>query len=112
MMYRPWGGGGIKKGIYKYDHKRDEHRMGGCDWLPKDGDICICTDHSGDYFSDYFVVREVKPQEFKKVGIFSAYNFSEQEGKLSERIFHLLLAGETINSLELKGEKVAEGKKD
>lgn len=113
MRNRPWGGGGGKKYIYPYDHERDKNRMGSCKWLPKDGDLCVCTGHSGDCFSDYFAIRKIKKTGlFKMVGQFGAYNFSEQSGKLSDRIFHLLQAGESVKSLELKGDKVAEGKKD
>lgn len=112
MRNRPWGTGGTTKAVYKYDHERDQNRMGSCNWLPKDGDLCVCTQHAGDYFSDYFAVREQKLGGFKMVGKFGAYNFSEQCGTLSDKIFHLLQAGEVVVSLGLKGEKVAKGKKD
>ena len=97
-MYRPWGRDGDIRGIYKYSHDRDGNRIGHCNWLPKDGDLCICIAHSGDYFSDYVVMRKVKGNgKVRMVGKFGAYNFGKRIGTLRKKNFHLLQAGEAIS---------------
>lgn len=96
MMYRRWGAGGTKKAIYKYSDKEHKHRMGSCDWLPKDGDLCICVGHSGDCFSDYVAMRKTAKGTYEMVGKFGAYNFGKPVGELSDRDYHLLQAGEEI----------------
>lgn len=97
-IHRPWGQGGDIRGIYKYDHNRDENRMSHRGWLPKDGDLCVCIAHSGDYFSNYIVMKKTKERgKVRMVGKFGAYNFGKKVGTLRKKNFHLLQAGEIIS---------------
>lgn len=82
--------------VYKYIDKEHKHRMGHCEWLPSDGDLCVCIGHSGDCFNDYVAMRKQSDGTYLKVGEFGAYNFGVPCGKLDERNFHLLQAGEPI----------------
>lgn len=96
MMHRPWGHGAVLRQCYEY---RDEHknRMGSCDWLPSNGDICIATEHSGDHFYTYVAMRKHTDGKWVRVGKFGAYVFGTAIGKsLDERTFHLACAGEPV----------------
>lgn len=90
-----WRKGGRIGSVYKYVDKEHNHRIGSCDWLPEDGDLCLCVGHSGDCFSSYVAMREVEGG-LKKVGKFGAYVFGESLGYLEVRDFHLVQAGEII----------------
>lgn len=91
-----WGAGGVNKGVYLYIDEDHKHRMGSCEWLPKDGDLCVCVEHAGDCFSDYVAMRKQENGDYKMIGEFGAYNFGEKISELSNRNFHLLQAGESI----------------
>ena len=92
-----WGFGNSSRNIYRYINYRHKDRMGCCDWLPSDEDLCVCIKHSGDCFDDYFAVRKQEDGKYKIVGKFGAYVFGSSRGELTERDFHLLLAGESID---------------
>lgn len=92
-----WGQGNTIRSIYRYDDHTHKRRMGCCDWLPSDGDLCVCISHTGDCFNDYFAVRKQEDGKYKIVGKFGAYVFGRDIGTLTERDFHLLLAGESID---------------
>ncbi len=91
-----WGVGNAQKNIYKYSDAEHKNRMGCCEWLPEDGDLCVCVAHSGDYFNNYAAMRIQENGAYKMVGEFGAYCFGESIGELSKRDFHLLQAGEEI----------------
>ena len=95
-MNPKWRIGATNGIIYRYDHDRDKCRMGNCEWLPKDGDLCLCIGHSGDYFHDYVVLIKSEDGRMVKSGEFSAYSFGVEVGKLCKRSFHLVQAGEPI----------------
>ena len=89
--------GNSKKYVYQYSENRDKDRMGNCVFLPKDGDYCVCIEPSGDCFDNYFVIRKQTNGKHKIVGYFGAYSFGEEIMKLSDRNFHLFLAGEEVD---------------
>ena len=95
MTYK-WGTGATNGIIYRYDHARDKCRIGNCEWLPEDGDLCLCVGHSGDYFHDYIALRKYGDGKMIKFGEFGAYPFGVEIGKLDKRSFHLVQAGEPI----------------
>lgn len=90
-----WSGGSSDRSVYLYIDE-DRERMGHCDWLPKNGDLCVCLEHSGDCFYDYMAVRKTDDEKYEKVGEFGAYNFGEKLGTLTKRCFHLLCAEEKV----------------
>lgn len=92
-----WNAGNQSRAVYRYDHQEHEHRMGSCDWLPNDGDLCVCVQPSGDYFDDYVAMRQREDGMYEKVGEFGAYAFGEPCARLEKRDFYLLLAGEPIS---------------
>ena len=98
-MYRTWGTGANIQTIYKYISQNDADRMGNCKRLPKEGDLCLCVDHSGDCFYDYYVIRKGKDNKWGIVFKFGAYYFGKKVKTLTERNFHLLLAKERITNI-------------
>ena len=90
-----WGGRGGHQNVYRYadEHK---HRMGNCDWLPENGDLCVRSEDAGDHFHTYVAIRQRGDGMWVKCGKFGAYEFGEAIFKLDERDFHLALAGEAI----------------
>jgi len=90
-----WGGRGGHQNVYRYTAK-DRNRMGHCDWLPEDGDLCIRTQDAGDHFHNYVAIRQREDGMWVKCGKFGAYEFGKVIFKLQERDFHLALAGEAI----------------
>ena len=97
MINRPWGTGSSIHSLYKYNKKEHKHRLGNSSWKPKDGDLCVCVKHGGDYFYYYTAMRKQLSGVYKNVGSFGAYVFGEKCGELPDRDFHLLLAGELID---------------
>ena len=91
-----WRSGGETGRVFIYRDDIDKNRMGMCDWLPKDGDWCVQTNHSGDCFYNYIVIRKTKEGKYKKVNRFGAYCFGKPGRKLTNRQYHLLLAGEPV----------------
>lgn len=100
-----WRQGGKIGSIYKYIKKRHHAALGYCKWIPEDGDLCLCIEHSGDCFSDYVVIRENPSCFFQRVGEctnvrgegdFGAYNFGKPIYKVTTREMHLLIAGLTL----------------
>lgn len=81
--------------IYRYDKADSECRLGDCDWLPDDQDICLCVAHSGDCFHTYIALRPTA-NGFVKHGKFGAYGLGEPIGRVDERSLHLAQAGEAI----------------
>lgn len=98
---RAWGTGNRLRCLYRYNHREAMRRIGSCDWFPEDGDLCLCTEHTGDCFNDYVVIREGDDGLYHVVGDFGAYAFGTVFCHLSKRTFHLLMAGEPI-ALELE----------
>ena len=88
MGRRAWTSGANIGTIYHYDHAQDADRIGHCAWLPNDGDLCLCVEHSGDSFYDYFALRLNDNGKLTKVGEFGAYVFGRKVGKLEKRQFH------------------------
>ncbi len=92
-----WNKGNNKRRVYLYSDADHKDRMGNCDWLPEDGDLCVCIEPAGDCFDNYVAMRKQTDGSFTKVGRFGAYAFGESCGELQERDFHLLQAGEKIS---------------
>ncbi len=90
-MSGQWGQGALIKAVYLFDNEAD--RLGHCDKLPKNGDYCLCYKHSGDFFYEYIVIRKGKDGLWGKRFSFGAYFFGDRKVVLSERKFHLLMAG-------------------
>lgn len=102
-----WNKGNDAQHVYPYVHKRDEHRIGDCNFKPEDGDLCLCVEPSGDYFDNYVVIRK-KPDgrnqdpdfydtgTWRVVGEFGAYVFGISVYSIPTREFHLLMAGEMV----------------
>lgn len=95
-----WNGRGGHQQVFRYT---DEHRgrMGHCEWLPVDGDMCLRDADAGDCFHTYVALRKQDDGKYVRVGVFGAYTFGKPLCKLDERTFHLACAGEPI---ELPGE--------
>lgn len=91
-----WGIAAQNRIAYRYDHAKHKHLMGYCKWLPKDGDVCVCTGHSGDCFHNYFAMRRGNDGLWRMVGTFGAYGFGEPLGEIENRAYHLLQAGEAV----------------
>lgn len=100
-MFRPWGVSAKNGELYRYDRVKDKGLIGHCTWKPKDGDICVCTGHSGDYFHDYIALRKSADGLYRMVGKFGAYRFGQKVGQIKERDFFLAQAGEPV-TLEIK----------
>jgi hypothetical protein len=96
-----WRQGNIRKNIYKYNEKLHKNRMGHCDFLPNDGDLCICVEPAGDCFDRYVVVRKCDDGCYVMVGEFGAYAFGDSCGTVNDREFHLLQAGEQVRLINL-----------
>ena len=96
MIIRAWGSAADEREVVIYNHAEDENRIGNCRG-PKDKDICVCVGHSGDYFHDYIILRVTKNGTYKKAMRFGAYGFGKTLGKINQKDFYLLLAGEEIN---------------
>ena len=96
MMFRQWGSGNESGAIYEYLESESRHRIGHCDFIPRDGDYCVCIEHSGDCFDDYIAIRNTGKGTFKKIGEFGAYRFGEKLASLGKKDFHLLQAGEEV----------------
>lgn len=92
-----WNKGNNKREVYLYNDSEHKNRMGSCEWLPSDGDLCVCIEPSGDCFDRYVAMRKQPDGSYQKVGKFGAYAFGDSCGELPEREFHLLQAGENIN---------------
>ena len=89
-----WGGGSEIRRIYTFRKKdKDAYRLGHNDWNPKIGDLCICVEHSGDYFYNYAAIRPDDSGKHRVVGEFGAYCFGKPGKKLTKTVFHTLLAG-------------------
>lgn len=94
-----WRKGNDKMGVYRYVDAEHKHRMGSCEVLPVDGDLVVCTDHSGDCFDSYVIIRWGRKgfdTGFEVTGEFGAYVFGEKLMTLPKRDYHLLLAGEMV----------------
>lgn len=52
---------------------------------------------SGDYFHDYVAMRKGEDGLWRRVGEFGAYVFGESLGKMPDREFHLMMAGEPVS---------------
>lgn len=95
MRGRQWGGGAELRRLYEYSDD-DRSRMGHCDWLPSNGDLCLCVEHSGDCFFTYVALRKQGDGKWRRAGKFGAYVFGTPCGVLPERTFHLACAGEAV----------------
>jgi len=98
-----WGNGNSIRGIYRYYDEKHKRRMGSCSWLPKDGDLCLCTGHTGDYFNDYVALKKTKGGKYQKHHRFGAYTFGKRLMYIPEKKFHLLLGGMKVD-LAIKGD--------
>lgn len=96
-----WHHGNNSRSIYRYIHAEHENHMGLCDFLPEDGDLCLCMHPAGDCFDDYIVIRVNDDGLYHKVDRFGAYCFGEVFCTVPDRAFYLLLAGRPI-ALELE----------
>lgn len=94
MSNRNWGVGAKIGSVYLYTDEY-KNRMGASPRLPKNNDLCLCIEHSGDCFYTYTVLNRTK-NGLEKSFKFGAYCFGDSVKTLSERDFHLLLAGETV----------------
>ena len=99
-----WNMRGGQGNVYRYNDEDHKHRMGHCDWLPKEGDLCLRVRDSGDYFHDYIALRKTSDGKLKMVGKFGAYVFGEPICKLEDRAFHLACAGEPVSLPNSGGE--------
>lgn len=93
--------GNNARSIYRYIHAEHKGRMGYCEHLPSDGDLCLCVEHAGDCFDNYVKLWVDDDGLYSVLFEFGAYCFGEVVCTLSDRVFHLLLAGEPI-ALELE----------
>lgn len=100
-MRSPWSPGNKPQSLYRYYDEEHQDRMGCCKYLPSDGDLCLCLTPVEDCFDDYVVLWVDDDGLYSVLYEFSAYKFGEEICNLSNRAFHLLLAGETI-ALELE----------
>lgn len=100
-MKGAWTPGNRSQSLYRYCDKEHQDRMGYCKYLPNDGDLCLCVGHTGDCFDDYVVLWVDDDGLYSVLYEFSAYKFGEEICNLSNRAFHLLLAGESL-ALELE----------
>ena len=91
-----WGGRGGTRNVYPYSDGY-RHRLGDCEFLPRDGDLCIRTGDAGDFCHSYVAVRRRDDGKYVAAGKFGAYTFGEPLCTLDERTFHLACAGEPID---------------
>jgi hypothetical protein len=98
--YRPWGGNAKIGQIYVYSKKSTMLGHNNLNEKLRDGDLLLCTAHSGDCFYNYRLIRRYKSKagnpRLKLVKGFEigSYQISkESKIKLTERQFHLLMAG-------------------
>lgn len=96
-----WGQGASIGTIYLYNNKLDEGRIGHCQFKPADGDLCLCVEHSGDYFYDYIAIRR-SGRKWKAAGRFGAYVFGQSIAKTNERQFCLLQEGLAVALPQIK----------
>jgi len=96
-MIMRWNSGNEIMGVYEYKDSEHSRRMGHCEFLPSDGDLCVCVSHSGDCFNNYIAIRKQPCGGYKSIGEFGAYVFGDKSFNLKSREFYLLQAGETVN---------------
>lgn len=99
-----WNGRGGHRQVFRYtdEHK---HRMGHCNWLPKEDDLCIRVADAGDCFHEYVAIRRRRGGKYVRVGSFGAYIFGKSICTLDERTFHLACAGEPVKMPDSVGDK-------
>ena len=94
-----WGGGAEIGAVYVLKSKFDLERVGNCwaDGKLKIGDRLLCIEKSGDCFYNYRLIETRKNKTRLIKPMIGAYQLGKKVGRtLSNRKFHLLLAGETI----------------
>lgn len=106
MRYGPgsWGGAGAEGEVVTFSEK-DRGRLGGNGKEIKklDGLRALVVEHAGDYFHLYRVLERVTGG-WRLGREFGAYVCGKRQ-RLSKRVFHLLMAGETVPDAEIKGPK-------
>lgn len=101
-MQGDWGAGNEVGALYVVA----KNRLGNNDIQPKTGVLAVCTVHAGDCFYYYRLLEQCKnvfgePTTYYSLGLrFGSYTLRESDMKLTNRQFHLLMAGDTI---QLKG---------
>ena len=94
---RAWRGGNVIGGLY-YITEYDLHRVSG--WMKgrlRVGDIAMCAQHSGDCFYDYFLMEWGENFMRGIIGSrFGSYTLSTILMQLSNREYHLIMAGEGL----------------
>jgi hypothetical protein len=98
--YGVWRAPATLRGVYRYAAEHRE-RMGNCEWLPSEGDLCVIEALSGDCFYDYLALRRVADGpdagKYKRVGRFGAYVFGERTCVLDPDTWHQAGAGLPVN---------------
>jgi len=102
-----WRGGRTVGVVYVLDAEVDNKRFGS-HWFKgrvKDGDVVLCTEHSGDCFYDYKLIQvyanglEICSDSPRICG----YTLGrESQGVLTAREYHLLMAGEMVQMDECR----------
>ena len=101
-MDRPWGQGNIIGAVYTVTQEHlDDYRIDASKKVSV-GTRLLCCKHSGDCFYDYKILGH-SPLMCKVtiVGETWGYSLSGEARKLTDREFHLLLAGENVNIVGL-----------
>jgi hypothetical protein len=87
-----WSKGNSVRSIYKYIEEEHKGRLGRNDFTPTNGDMCLCTEHSGDCFNYYSVLCLDSSGKYCKGREFGAYKFGKAICVLSEKEFYTVLA--------------------
>ena len=90
-----WRGGNLIGAVYMVEPSR----LGLGKFLPRQNTLALCVEHSGDCFYDYVPLRVHRRWIVADLeNTFGSYIFSKESSlKLTNREFHLLLAGEKLS---------------
>ena len=89
-----WKKGNKIGGIYEFRNE-DLGRIGSCDFVPEEGDLCLCTEHSGDCFNNYIAYRFIAKEDaccwpewgYEEVGRFGAFKFGNKREGYEQKTF-------------------------
>ncbi len=83
--------------VFIYRKPDGWNMMGNGETPPEDGDICMVTEHSGDCFHTYALLRCTgNPDMYYMVREFKAYEFGDKVCSIPKKQFHAVQGGYAI----------------